>query len=201
MTTFAAAIAAAIAAALAAASESAGSSSACVTASAEHNKLLSSLPPVPCREDLARVAETYFRTRELSRAAEIGVWRGTFAAANLRIWGGEYFAIDAWRHRSEDARKGYTDKNERDQSRHDTNFAIARRNMLRVDPHERRFRMLRNLSFEAATLFPDHHFDWLYVDALHTMHLSFFLHANVRTLPLRDARKRVFLRLCARASF
>lgn len=40
----------------------------------EHLKFLATLPPLPCREDLAALAQTYFvRT---GRAAEIGVYQG-----------------------------------------------------------------------------------------------------------------------------
>ena len=42
------------------------------------------IPPVPCREDLAIVAERYFNM--LGRAAEIGVYKGAFAKNNMRTW-------------------------------------------------------------------------------------------------------------------
>ena len=45
------------------------------------------IPPVPCREDLAIVAERYFH--KLGRAAEIGVYKGAFSKNNLFTWSGD----------------------------------------------------------------------------------------------------------------
>ena len=55
------------------------------------------LPPIPCREDLAVVAETRFR--QIGRAVEVGVYRGFFAKHNLQSWQGEYHLVDYVRHR------------------------------------------------------------------------------------------------------
>ena len=55
---------------------------------------ISTLTPVPCRDDFAKMAQTHFNVN--GRAAEIGVYRGEFAEKNLRHWRGEYHMIDAW---------------------------------------------------------------------------------------------------------
>lgn len=50
---------------------------------------LSRLPPIPCREDFAAVAEHVFK--KTGRAAEVGVFRGLFSRHNLATWSGEYW--------------------------------------------------------------------------------------------------------------
>ena len=57
-------------------------------------QFLSQLEVVPCRDDLAKLAEKHLRLT--GRAAEIGVNKGIFAQKNLGVWSGEYWAIDAW---------------------------------------------------------------------------------------------------------
>ena len=75
-------------------------SSADSTAAQDYVSLLASLAPVPCRDDFVSLAQRrFFRT---GRAAEVGVYVGEFSAANLKIWQGEYYAIDAWAWRPED---------------------------------------------------------------------------------------------------
>ena len=43
-----------------------------------YSRTLSQLAPVPCRDDFAKMAQTHFVST--GRAAEIGVYRGDFAA-------------------------------------------------------------------------------------------------------------------------
>ena len=46
---------------------------------------------MPCRDDLAAVADAYFR--RLGMAVEIGATRGDFAAKNLAKWSGRYVIV------------------------------------------------------------------------------------------------------------
>ena len=116
------------------------------------------LPPIPCREDLPFVAERhFFRT---GRAAEVGVFRGVLSQHNLRVWTGDYYAIDAWAFRPAEGR---TDN--WDQATQEANLAHARRNTRFAGS---RVHLVRNRSVNAARTFPDAFFDWIYIDALHT---------------------------------
>ena len=128
---------------------------------------LSRLPAVPCRDDLAGFAQKYFV--QTGNAAEIGVFQGNFSKKNLKHWKQEYYAIDAWAFRPEDAknRGGHTanDKNFRSNAENDMNFNAAHDNMAFAGS---RVHQIKNKSVDAAGSFPDHFFDWLYIDALHT---------------------------------
>ena len=53
--------------------------------------------PVPCRDDLASLAQSHFY--KTGNAAEIGVFTGEFSKKNLNHWQGNYLMIDAWRYR------------------------------------------------------------------------------------------------------
>lgn len=127
--------------------------------SAAH-QFLASLPPIPCRDDFAVIVQSHFN--QTGRAAEIGVFQGDFAKINLRRWRGEYFAIDAWAWRPDDDPH---DKNFRRARDNDLNFEVARRAMAFAGS---RVRQMRSLSLDAAKSFPDSHFDWIFLDALHT---------------------------------
>ena len=61
--------------------------------------LLARLPPLACRDDLARLAQANFS--RTGRAAEIGVYEGKFGRHNLQHWRGEYHAIDSWAKRND----------------------------------------------------------------------------------------------------
>ena len=123
-------------------------------------EFMASIPPLPCRDDFAVLAQRRFV--KTGRAAEIGVYVGTFAGANLKVWQGEYYAIDAWQWRPNDPRE---DKNFARPAENDANFERARRAMAFAGD---RVKQIRALSVEAATRFADGSFDWLYIDALHT---------------------------------
>jgi SAM-dependent methyltransferase len=151
------------------------SSTACAAAAdPEYAALLSQLPTVPCRDDLAHLAEKHFR--HTGRAAEIGVFRGWFARHNLAVWTGKYFAVDAWQYRPGDG----PDKNFADNSVNDENYRHARQALA---PWAGRVTIIKNLSVAAAHGFADSSLDWVYVDALHTRHaLTADLHAWWRKL-------------------
>lgn len=119
------------------------------------------LPPVPCRDDLAHVAQTHFS--RIGRAAEVGVFHGDFSALNLKVWEGEYVAVDSWNFRP--GISADRDKNFRSQAENDANYRIAASNIAFAG---KRAWQLRLPSLKAAATFPPDHFDWLYIDALHT---------------------------------
>jgi len=120
------------------------------------------VPPIPCRDDLAMVAQQYFSV--LGRAVEVGVYQGKFSRHNLEHWLGEYAAVDTWNYRNDTSDN---DKNFKDQKTNDANYELTRRNIAHAG---RRARQVRLASLEAAATFPDGHFDWMYIDALHTYH-------------------------------
>ena len=120
------------------------------------------LTPIPCREDFASAAEAHFRIT--GRAAEIGVNQGIFASHNLKSWSGEYWAIDAWAQRPRG--HGWTIDNPTDQMQ----AIFFNRTKASVEFAGSRVRLLKAFSQQAAKQFPDGHFDWIYVDALHSEH-------------------------------
>ena len=69
--------------------------------------------------------------------------------------------IDAWAFRLKD-QKG--DQNYKDDRVNDDNYETARR---ATERWRKRVHLIRNLSVNAAQQFPDCHFDWIYLDALH----------------------------------
>ena len=120
--------------------------------------MLSLMPQVPCRDDLAPLAALNFS--KLMRAAEVGVYQGDFSAKNLRHWRGTYYMVDAWNYRPGDP----GDKNDRRPEWHDLNYRTARLHASEAGP---RAVLMRNLSTKAAQLVPDESLDWIYIDALH----------------------------------
>ena len=130
-------------------------------------QLLAGIAPLPCRDDLVQLAAQNFT--QLRRAAEVGVFKGEFAAHNLRTWSGEYHAIDMWAHRNDGKLKdgaGYEDKNENDDKQEQT-YRLAMGN-INASGGAERVTVVRDSSERAARRYPDEHFDWIYVDTLHT---------------------------------
>ena len=124
------------------------------------------LPQVPCRFDFALFARQYFNCT--GNAAEIGVFQGNFSGHNLKFWAGHYYAIDYWNYRPWDAAHGThssNDKNFKRQEEWDDHYEFARQAMAFAGD---RVHQIRNTSVGAASLFTDHFFDWLFIDALHT---------------------------------
>ena len=118
------------------------------------------VPPIPCRDDFAKVAAELFPS-DASIAVEIGVYRGDFAANNLKHWKGKYVMVDAWRWRSSDP----GDKNFADD---ETNYANYQATIDATKQFSARTELVRNTSTEAVVRFQDRSIQWLYIDALHT---------------------------------
>ena len=124
------------------------------------------------REDLAKLANDLNLT---GRAAELGVWRGEFSEQTLRVWRGmQYVLVDLWTpsdcvagNRSHCVYGG----NVSDGGVAERSFdrMITELRMKRLGPQKggRAF-FVQNSTLEAAKLFPDGHFDWIYLDAQHT---------------------------------
>lgn len=131
-----------------------------VTGNAEtHLNFLSRLPAVPCREDLAKVAQDYFY--KTGKAVEVGVYQGHFMENALKSWSGKYYAVDAWAFRDDNSK----DRNFKDDATNDENFSLT---LERAKPHGDRVELIRMLSVNASEKFEDDTIDWVYIDALHT---------------------------------
>ena len=115
-----------------------------------------------------------------NRAIELGVWRGEFAEANLHLWRGrQYVLVDLWTpsdcvngNRSHCVYGGNVSDGgmaERSFDKMITGLRMQRGgDKFKNKDGSPRYLMLQNSTLEAATLFPDGHFDWLYLDATHT---------------------------------
>lgn len=115
------------------------------------------ITPIPDRTDIAAVAETF---RQTGNAVEIGVWRGEFAAHNLKYWTGNYFMVDKWDHRQD----GSIDKNMEDRGSWNEVWKEAIDNVRFAG---QRARLIAGTSVTTAKDYPDGYFDWIYIDALH----------------------------------
>lgn len=114
--------------------------------------------PIPDRSDLAHIAQTHFH--KTGFAAEIGVFRGEFAAHNMKTWQGQYLMVDTWAHRPDDG----IDKNDEDPQY----WAHIKQTAMRATDfaHQRRV-VIQDYSENAADQQPNYLFDWIYIDAGH----------------------------------
>jgi hypothetical protein len=104
-------------------------------------------------------------------AVELGTWRGEFAELNMHVWRGRmYYMVDLWTSADTDCVNGnashcvYGGNESRSFDK-----MITRLRMERGGPKWKgRYTMLQNSTLEAATLFADGYFDWIYLDATHT---------------------------------
>lgn len=111
--------------------------------------------PIADRNDIAAVAE---QLNLSGRAIEIGVWKGEFAAHNLKYWSGLYYLCDNWGHRN----NGSEDKNMKEgwediKQEAFNNCAFAAERII----------IKQGLSIEVAATFQDGFFHWIYLDASH----------------------------------
>ena len=120
------------------------------------------------RSGLAYLANSLNLT---GRAAELGVWRGEFAEANLKVWrGAMYVLVDLWTSADTDCVNGnsstcvYGGNASRSFDRMMTGLR-----MQRGGPRFKgRYEFVQKSTTEAASLYPDEYFDWIYLDATHT---------------------------------
>ena len=120
---------------------------------------LSLLSPIPCRDDIANIAQ--FNFSQTGVAVEVGVYRGQFSAKNLKHWKGKYFQVDAWTYRPGDP----ADKNLKDAQANKNNKKAAWNAVIQ---YQSRVEQIQDLSVNASYRFKDNDIDWLYIDALHT---------------------------------
>lgn len=93
--------------------------------------------------------------------AEVGVFRAEFSINLLSRWNGKkLYLIDAWR---------YIPSTKRDTSNVDHNGHLNNmaRTFMEVYPYDTKACLIRELSTEAAKLFNDSFFDFVYLDAAH----------------------------------
>lgn len=92
--------------------------------------------------------------------AEIGVQEGVFSQRLLsETKAAKIYLIDAWRHF-----QGYEDKANASDSHHAMKLFITTQNTNEWAP---RRCIINDLSVEAASIFPDEFFEWIYIDANH----------------------------------
>jgi len=97
-------------------------------------------------------------------AAEIGVWHAGFARHNLQHWlGRKYFMIDTWQHRGNDSSR---DKNSMSEEQHKRDYVIAK-NATAPWLLDGKAEIIRGFAEAAVHNFPDHFFDFIYIDANH----------------------------------
>jgi hypothetical protein len=90
---------------------------------------------------------------------EIGVLNGDFSKTLLSSWTGTLYMIDSWRHYDD-----YIDDNSRDDQYHIDCMINTLKN---TKSYENRAHMIRMESTQAASMFPDSFFDYVYIDANH----------------------------------
>eukprot|EP00441_Pelagodinium_beii_P009559 CAMPEP_0197692210 /NCGR_PEP_ID=MMETSP1338-20131121/110767_1 /TAXON_ID=43686 ORGANISM="Pelagodinium beii, Strain RCC1491" /NCGR_SAMPLE_ID=MMETSP1338 /ASSEMBLY_ACC=CAM_ASM_000754 /LENGTH=244 /DNA_ID=CAMNT_0043274841 /DNA_START=44 /DNA_END=775 /DNA_ORIENTATION=+ len=131
--------------------------------SPETTETSSTIPPVPCRDDFAAVAEDLFR--KTGAAAEIGVNKGVFARQNLQKWSGRYYMVDAWGYfpRHNLKKLGYFQP----EGPYYMKRKYMNETMDRVLAFGDRARVVRGLSVVVASSFRDEALDWIFIDAGH----------------------------------
>lgn len=95
------------------------------------------------------------------RGAEVGVRSGAFSVKILKRWRGrKLFLVDAWRPLS----NYYDSSAKKTIEEYDKWHELAKQ---RTKHYRERVVFVRMMSSEAAALFPDGHFDFVYIDANH----------------------------------
>lgn len=112
----------------------------------------------PDKRDLAVLVNELFPT---GTGIEIGVLRGEYSKIILERWPeGQLYLVDAWRHLS-----SYVDMNGQDDKYH---YDCLIKTCENIKPWQNRAHIVRMDSVASANMFPDEHFDFVYIDADHS---------------------------------
>jgi len=112
----------------------------------------------PDKRELATLANTLFPD---GKGVEIGVLRGDYSKIILERWHvGQLYLIDAWRHLD-----SYVDMNGQDDKYH---YDCLIQTCENIKPWQNRAHIIRMDSSASANMFPDEHFDFVYIDADHS---------------------------------
>lgn len=115
--------------------------------------------PIKYRRDLGQALN---RRGLTGQGVEVGVARGRFSEKILQTWKGKrLFSVDAWKYEP-DATK-YTDTVNRSQEKMNENYHHAWNRLRKYH----RCVILREFSVDAAAMFADGVFDFVYIDANH----------------------------------
>lgn len=90
---------------------------------------------------------------------EVGVQEGVFSKKILSNWPGKLYMVDAWRHFD-----NYIDTANVSDEVHTMRLLTALEN---TQSFKNRRCVICELSLDAAKMFPDNYFDWIYLDAAH----------------------------------
>lgn len=92
--------------------------------------------------------------------AEIGVFRGEYSEVFLKNWQGKrIYLVDAWKHLP-----GMVDISNHSDENHEKNFLLTSE---KIAPYKDKAFIIRKFSKDAARIFPDGYFDFVYLDAGH----------------------------------
>ena len=112
----------------------------------------------PDKRDLAVLVNDMFPH---GRGIEIGVLKGEYSKIILERWhGGQLYLVDAWRHLD-----SYIDMNGQDDKYH---YDCLVKTCENIKPWQNRAHIIRMDSAASANIFPDEHFDFVYIDADHS---------------------------------
>lgn len=120
------------------------------------------LPPIRIREDLGDIL--FQMGKKIG--AELGVQKGEFANDVIRRWKNvdEYVMVDVWAHQENYHDIANFQNNIQDQY-YQTSLNVGTK--LVEEKLLKKLTICRNFTTECAKRFPDHYFDFVYVDARH----------------------------------
>lgn len=112
----------------------------------------------PDKRDLATLANKLFPN---GTGVEIGVLRGEYSKLILERWKNcQLYLVDTWRHLD-----NYVDMNGQDDKYH---YECLLKTCENTKPWQNRAHIIRMDSAISANIFPDEHFDFVYIDADHS---------------------------------
>lgn len=123
----------------------------------EATPILHELWAMPSRCDVSKVLNSNGLT---GTAAEIGVMFGHFAGAVLSLWNGkEYICVDLWNNQPTDVYK---------EQQSTVDYNAAYRAVMDLSARDRRVRVVKDYSVNAAQKIPNDSLDWVFIDANHS---------------------------------